>query len=188
MNQPTDKPSEPDFLCDAWSRRVHQCDKQCDGCFRRQYEAARANAVAHALDNSLDPRNRLQGVVARLNGFGWQQSATAPQEWNKVERRKDKWTLITAEESKRIGRRFKDQNGREFGFFGIVDGYDDYYYGMYSKEHGMALLSCVGGIDAPGHGWTEVQSKSLEDEERERYEARMLKRATAERTNERKEP
>lgn len=26
------------FQCDAWSRRVHKCASQCDGCFRREYE------------------------------------------------------------------------------------------------------------------------------------------------------
>lgn len=96
--------------------------------------------------------------------------------WDKTERRKDNWTLITAENRHRIGQRFKDHRGHEYSFFGIVDGYDDYYYGMYSKEHGMMLLSCVGSIEDPGHGWIEIPSKSLEDEERERYEA-AVKRA-----------
>lgn len=94
--------------------------------------------------------------------------------WDRVERRKDNWTLITNEERKRIGRVFKDEQGREFYFFGIVDGYDDYYYGMTSEEHGLQLLSCVGSIE--GYGYTEMPSKSLEDEERDRYETRVAER------------
>lgn len=93
------------------------------------------------------------------------------------ERRKDNWTLITAEERHRIGRKFKDTRGHEYAFFGLVDGYEDYYYGMYSAEHGLRLLSCVGSIE--GFGWAEVESKSLLDEERERYELATRRRDAA---------
>lgn len=142
----------------------------------------------HSIDDDMreaaDEIERLRHDVSRgmknhnadLNAV----TEVAAPEWDRVERRKDNWTLITAKERKRIGRRFKGYKGQEFIFFGIVDGYDDYYYGMGSWEkgkEGIHLLSCVGSIEMMG--FTEIPSKSLEDEERDRYEAAMKRREFA---------
>ena len=89
------------------------------------------------------------------------------------DRRKDNWTLITTEERKRIGRKFKDRHGRHYYFFGIVDGYDDYYYGMNSRKYGMVLLSCVGSIE--GCGFKEIPSQSIEDDMRQLYDKKINK-------------
>lgn len=36
---PHDKHGETlPFRCEAWGRRVHKCQSQCDGCFRQEYE------------------------------------------------------------------------------------------------------------------------------------------------------
>lgn len=61
------------------------------------------------------------------------------------------WRLIISECRSDIEKKFISHDDKEFTFFGLVDGSDDYYYGMYSKDHGLRLLSCVGSID--GHGY-----------------------------------
>jgi len=62
------------------------------------------------------------------------------------------WRAIVKESQPLIDKRFTDHRGHEFSFFGVVHGGDDFYYGMWSKEHGMRLLSCVGSLEA--HGFT----------------------------------
>ncbi len=62
------------------------------------------------------------------------------------------WRLIVKESEPFIDKKFVDHRGHEYWFIGPVHGSDDYYYGMYSKEHGLQLLSCVGSIE--GHGFT----------------------------------
>lgn len=46
-----------------------------------------------------------------------------------------------------INKRFRDHNGKEYHYVGVLIGDDDYYYAMYSKEHGLLSLSCVGDIE-----------------------------------------
>lgn len=41
--------------------------------------------------------------------------------------------------------------GKKFMFIGIIVGSDDYYYGLYSKKHGLVSLSCVGDIESFGY-------------------------------------
>lgn len=63
------------------------------------------------------------------------------------------WRQIMAESRPLIGKEFVDSHGGRFVFFGVVDGEDDYYYGMWSRQkRRLALLSCVGSIE--GHGYT----------------------------------
>lgn len=62
------------------------------------------------------------------------------------------WRAIIKETEPLIEKNFVDEQGREFNLFGIVSGGDDFYYGMWSKQHGMLLLSCVGSLE--GHGFT----------------------------------
>lgn len=61
------------------------------------------------------------------------------------------WRQIVHEVEVLIGQPFLDAKGERFSFFGVVHGKDDYYYGMFSKEHGLRLLSCVGNLE--GHGY-----------------------------------
>lgn len=41
------------------------------------------------------------------------------------------------------------RTGKKYYLVGVLVGKDDYYYAMYSKEHGLLSLSCVGNLD----GW-----------------------------------
>lgn len=61
------------------------------------------------------------------------------------------WREIVRESEPYFEKDYLDKKGRKYHFFGVVHGSDDYYYGMYSPKHGMALLSCVGSIE--GHGF-----------------------------------
>lgn len=70
------------------------------------------------------------------------------------ERRKDNWTLITHEYRPKYGFKYKDRQGKEYTFFGLVEAEDDYYYGMMDKDGKVTLASCVGALDGE-HGWYE---------------------------------
>lgn len=59
------------------------------------------------------------------------------------------WRQLVRECKGLLGKRFRDEKGQEFVFFGPVDGEDDYYYGMHGGS-GMALLSCVGALESFG--------------------------------------
>ena len=66
---------------------------------------------------------------------------------------KGNWREIVKEWGGLIGKRFTDQTGGEFTFFGIVHGDDDYYYGMHGrtgKTSELRLLSCVGDLEQYG--------------------------------------
>lgn len=43
--------------------------------------------------------------------------------------------------------RYKD---KEWLFFGVVIGNDDYYYGLYRSDEKLMLLSCVGNFESWG--------------------------------------
>ena len=70
------------------------------------------------------------------------------------------WRQIVSECEGLFDRRFVSNEGKEYTFFGLVHASDDYYYGMYSKEHGTRLLTCVGSID--GAGFKLVDNKKGE--------------------------
>ena len=57
------------------------------------------------------------------------------------------WNLIKREYDPLIGNMYIDQKGKEWKFFGLVDGESDYYYGM-SCDGELLLLSCVGHIES----------------------------------------
>jgi hypothetical protein len=66
---------------------------------------------------------------------------------------KGNWRTILSECESLIGNTFtRRDDGTIWHFFGLVDGGDDYYYGM-SKlgGGGLALLSCVGSLEAHGY-------------------------------------
>lgn len=65
---------------------------------------------------------------------------------------KGNWRLIVREAEPLIGTKFRrDHDGAAFSFFGVVHADDDYYYGMWSKEHGLVLRSCVGPLLGDGY-------------------------------------
>lgn len=65
------------------------------------------------------------------------------------ERRKDNWTLIQKQYHDKIGGKYRcDRTGEELVFFGLVDGDDDYYYGLMRKDRTVILASCVGALDS----------------------------------------
>lgn len=81
------------------------------------------------------------------------ESASMTQEWDRVERRKDNWTLIVKEYRPKIGFRYKDNKGTEYLFFGLVLADDDYYYGLMDNEGKVRLSTCVGALE---HAYTEL--------------------------------
>ena len=70
------------------------------------------------------------------------------------------WRNIVHETVYLLDRKFIDHTGKEFYFFGIVHGSDDYYYGMSDNDHKIMLLSCVASIE--DHGYKLV--KTLEED------------------------
>ena len=71
------------------------------------------------------------------------------------------WRDIVNDTEHLINKLFRDHNGDEYRFFGIVWGSDDFYYGMRNpKNRKMVLLSCVGNIEE-GHGYV-LQEESDE--------------------------
>lgn len=62
------------------------------------------------------------------------------------------WRLIVSEVEHLFDRTFIDtRDGKEYCFYGLVHGSDDYYYGMWPLDGGRArLLSCVGDLEAHG--------------------------------------
>lgn len=48
------------------------------------------------------------------------------------------------------------KSGKIYTYQGILITDDDYYYCLYSKEHGLACLSCVGNIDT--FGFEEIKN------------------------------
>jgi hypothetical protein len=65
------------------------------------------------------------------------------------------WRAIVKETAPLIGKRFRDQRGDVYSFFGVVHGDDDYYYGMFGCGK-LQLLSCVGSI--AGHGFEQISA------------------------------
>lgn len=66
------------------------------------------------------------------------------------------WRKIVKEAEHLLGAKYKDREGTECIFYGIVHGSDDYYYGMWEIATGKShLLSCVGSIE--DHGYTPSQ-------------------------------
>lgn len=71
---------------------------------------------------------------------------------------KGNWRTIIAECEHLIGKSFKDKDGNNYHFFGVVHGEDDYYYGMSSKyTKSIHLLSCVGSLETSGFELIEEQ-------------------------------
>lgn len=76
----------------------------------------------------------------------------------------DNHTIITNEARPYYGKIFTDKKGREYYFFGVVDGKDDYYYGIWNRtDNKLLLLSCVGSLeswfDSYGYTWVDELTK-----------------------------
>lgn len=65
---------------------------------------------------------------------------------------KGNWRAIVAEVEPLLDKKFRDSKGKEYLFYGVVHGSDDYYYGMFPVgDYKPVLLSCVGSLE--GHGF-----------------------------------
>jgi hypothetical protein len=64
---------------------------------------------------------------------------------------KGNWRDIIKESEPLFQKKFIDGESREWVFFGVVWGEDDFYYGMWRDDGKVSLLSCVGSIE--GHGF-----------------------------------
>lgn len=74
---------------------------------------------------------------------------------------KGNWRTLVAQYRDLIGREYKDSKGKEYTFFGLVDGDDDYYYGMAPKDgSGVKLLSCVGSPEGFGYKLIGAEPKN----------------------------
>lgn len=68
------------------------------------------------------------------------------------------WRLLVKETEGLLDRDYVSHDGKQFKLIGLVHAAMDYYYGMWSQEHGLRLLSCVGSIE--GHGYTLLPKES----------------------------
>lgn len=78
-------------------------------------------------------------------------SETATKEWDRVERRRDNWTLILNEYRPKFDFKYKDHQGHRYSFFGLVHAEDDLYYGLTSvdgKGKPLVLATCVGALES----------------------------------------
>ncbi len=62
---------------------------------------------------------------------------------------KGNWRLLVQECQDLFGKKFLDEKGDEYIFYGLVWAEDDLYYGMY-REGNCRLLSCVGSLETWG--------------------------------------
>lgn len=73
---------------------------------------------------------------------------------------KGNWRSLVSEYRDLIGRQYKAHDGVVCTFFGLVDGVDDYYYGMVPVEGGQPrLLSCVGSPEGFGYSLIDLKNQ-----------------------------
>lgn len=74
---------------------------------------------------------------------------------------KGNWRLIVNDYEDKIGNRYiETRTGKEYCFFGLVWGDDDFYYGMIRKGQ-LVLSSCVGSLE--GSGYKEIGSSTKKE-------------------------
>lgn len=61
------------------------------------------------------------------------------------------WKLIVEYSDPLLNRKFRATDGKKYYFLGPLWADDDFYYTLYSKKHGLKLLSCVGNIEGYGY-------------------------------------
>ena len=59
------------------------------------------------------------------------------------------WRAIVAESLPLLDKKFLDSDGKEYTFYGVVWGSDDFYYGMY-RQGECRLISCVVSLEFAG--------------------------------------
>ncbi len=64
------------------------------------------------------------------------------------------WILLVSKYTGLIGNTYTNK-GKEYTFFGLVHGYDDFYYGMCDNNHKVLLLSCTGDLETHGFIYNE---------------------------------
>lgn len=78
---------------------------------------------------------------------------------------KGNWRLIVKECEPLFDETYRDREGNECTFFGVVWASDDFYYGMFRKDtKTVALLSCVGDIE--GFGYERIDASIAKEAER----------------------
>jgi len=64
---------------------------------------------------------------------------------------KGNWRLLVKKYEPFLNKKYKNEKGKVYTFFGLVHADEDYYFGMVSKNGKMLLLSCVGDIEDFGY-------------------------------------
>ena len=72
------------------------------------------------------------------------------------------WQSIVKENQDNLDKIYIDEDGKEFIFFGIVYGSDDYYYGLHERGTigKLRLVSCVMNIESAGFTLKENKMKN----------------------------
>ena len=72
------------------------------------------------------------------------------------------WQSIVKENQDNLDKIYIDEDGKEFIFFGIVHGSDDYYYGLHERGTigKLRLVSCVMNIESAGFTLKENKMKN----------------------------
>lgn len=72
----------------------------------------------------------------------------------------DNWKLILEEYQELISKKFINELGIVYIFFGLVHGDDDYYYGLWDwQARNLLLISCVGSLEMMGYVLVEDLDK-----------------------------
>ena len=124
----------------------------------------RTKVMVSCVDETCAVGPHCTGNTAAVATIKWNRRAALaePQEQN-VAHHDDEcichgnWRAIVKESLPLLGKRFSDDKGNEYSFFGIVHGDDDYYYGMSSVPgNKVMLLSCV--CEIAGHGYKLIDN------------------------------
>jgi hypothetical protein len=78
---------------------------------------------------------------------------------------KGNWREIVKEIEPFFGRRYKDENKREYTLFGVVHADDDYYYGLVDTRGRLMLASCVGSLETSGFTLIEGKKQAFTPEQ-----------------------
>ena len=135
---------------------------RCNGkAYLWQWELAAVTAERNALQERVNELNHSQRIQDSATAAVLERAERAEAECAAARKDaeqcicKGNWQFIVTECEPLIGKQYKGYDGKEYVFFGLVHGGDDYYYGMWAKDGGRPmLLSCVGSIE--GHGFTRI--------------------------------
>lgn len=68
------------------------------------------------------------------------------------------WRELVKESEPFLEKTYRDERGHKFVFVGLINGGDDYYYGM-AGEKGFRLLSCAASLEQ--HGYELVPEEEI---------------------------